>query len=319
MSATSKQDRQRPVRTEPIPNFFIVGAPKCATSAMHDYLGQHPQIYMSAVKEPLHFCTDFHFAKARRSDDAYLGLFADAGDALYAGESSVFYMLSENAAREIHAWQPKAKLLVMLRDPVDLIASHHNQVVYEGYETEKDFRRALELEAGRREADRGRRLRVRDKVLHYRDIARFHEQLSRYLALFPRERIHVVFYEDVVEDLPRVYRSILEFLGVDPDFRPDFPVRNARKEVRSRTFANFLRGTPEVLTRIWQLAVPVPAWRRKIKSRLIRTNTRFVERQAVPTDLRRMLIEDLRDDIEKLAKLLDRDLGRWLEVDRSGR
>lgn len=305
-----------PGRIEPLPNLFIVGAPKCATSAMHDYLDKHPQIFMSMIKEPMYFCTDFRATDAGWSRERYLRLFENAGEALYAGESSVFYLLSAAAAREIHAWQPRAKLIVMLRDPVDLLASHHNQIVFEGYETEKDFRRALDREAERRTAHRGLHLRVRDKVLEYREVVRFHTQISRYLELFPRQQIHVIFYEDVLADLPGVYRSVLEFLGVDADFQPDFPVHNARKEVRSRRMANFMRRTPNWFTRLAQFLLPDPKIRHQLKWKLRHANTRLVEKAPVPEDVRRMLIEDLRDEIEKLARLLDRDLSRWLDPER---
>ncbi|GAB4128470.1 MAG: sulfotransferase [Rhodothalassiaceae bacterium] len=299
------------------PNLFIIGAPKCATSAMHSYLGEHPEIFMSLIKEPMHFCTDFVFPNRKRSDAGYFALFDEAGDAAYAGESSVFYMLSEAAAREIHAHNPDAKLIAMLRDPVDVIASHHSQIVYEGYETERDFERAPALEAERREAHAGRRLEVREKVLHYRDIARYHEQLMRFLAHFPRSQLHVVFYEDLVRDLPAVYRGILEFLGVDPEFRPTFPVVNKRKEIRSRKVADFLNNTPDWLTSVWKKLLPDPKLRSRLKWKLRHANTRKVAPMKVPDSVRAMLIEELREDIVNLSRLLDRDLDAWLSTGRN--
>lgn len=300
-----------PDRTEPLPNFFIIGAPKCATSAMHAYLAEHPQVFMSHIKEPHYFSDDLIMRSQRRSLPDYLALFEDAGDALIAGESSVFYMLSEKAAENIHRYQPGAKLLVMLRDPAEVVASHHNQILYEGHETEKDLRRALALEEERREKHGEGPYRIADRVLHYSDMVRFHQQIERYLKLFPREQMHVVFYEDVLADLPGVYRGILEFLGVDPDFRPEFPVQNARKEMRSRKVDGFLRNTPDWVTRLARVVLPGRLLRRKILWKLRLANTRFIDREPVSADIRHSIMTAIKSDVEALSALLHRDLQHW--------
>ncbi len=310
--------RGGPARVEPIPNFFIVGAPKCATTAMDTYLAAHPDIYMSPRKE-MHF-----FARDLRPDpdgvvaERYRRAFSGVAAERIVGESSVFYMLSEVAAREIAAFQPQAKILIMLRDPIEVIASHHSQIVYEGYETETDLARALALEESRRAAHAGRALTIPEKVLHYRDVVRFADQIERFHAHFPRDQVHIVLFDDVRRDLPGVYEGVLRFLGVDPGFRPEFEVRNANKEVRNRAFHSFLRQTPDWVTRSARILLPSQAVRDRLRSRLKRLNTRFTRRSPMPSELRQRLAVDLRPEVEHLERLLDRDLSHWCRSESAG-
>src|ERR1051325_3379611 len=103
------------------PDFFIVGAPKCGTTAMNGYLRQHPQIFMPERKDITYFGTDLKFERSRISYDEYISLFQDANDALRIGESSVWYMYSKTAAEEIKSFSPSASIIVMLRNPVDML------------------------------------------------------------------------------------------------------------------------------------------------------------------------------------------------------
>ncbi|MFQ5346625.1 MAG: sulfotransferase [Rhodothalassiaceae bacterium] len=298
-------------RIEPIPNFFIVGAPKCATTAMDAYLAAHPDIYMAPYKEMHLFARDLKPDPDGRLAARYRSAFEAVADEAVVGESSVFYMLSEVAAREIAAFQPRAKILIMLRDPIDVIASHHSQIVYEGHESEKDIARALSLEAKRRASHRGRALTIAEKVLHYRDVVRFAAQIERFLAHFPREQVHIVLYDDVRRDLPAAYEGILRFLGVDPAFRPDFEVRNANKVVRSRAMRRFLRQTPEWFTRTARFLLPRRHVRHRLRARLEQLNARFTERRPPSPELRAGLANELRSEVERLERLRDRDLSHW--------
>src|SRR5258706_10449866 len=107
------------------PDFFIVGAPKCGTTAMNDYLGQHPDIYM-APKELHYFGADLKI-KDKISESAYLQYFKNAGNKKILGEASVWYLFSGTAAKEIKNFSPDAKILIMLRNPVEVVYSLHSQ------------------------------------------------------------------------------------------------------------------------------------------------------------------------------------------------
>src|SRR5438093_448879 len=149
------QDRTRMEIGRPRPDFFIVGAPKCGTTAMYAYLRQHPQIFMPFHKEPLFFGSDLTTRYGRMSLEEYLALFADASRGQRIGEASAWYLYSATAAAEIKAFAPDAQIVVMLRDPVEVMRAQHSQLLFNMQETLTSFAEALAAEADRRA---GRRL-----------------------------------------------------------------------------------------------------------------------------------------------------------------
>ena len=173
------------------PNFFIVGAPKCGTTSLHEYLQRHPDVFMPFYKEPHYFGSDLEgsrFRQFRGQPERYLKLFRDARGEQRIGESSPWYLSSRRAAEEIHAYEPQAKIIIMLRNPVDMMYSMWSQFRYSGNEQIETFEAALEAEPERRRGERIRRAAHCISGLYYRDMARFSEQVGRYFELFGRER-----------------------------------------------------------------------------------------------------------------------------------
>ncbi len=278
---------------------------------MDSYLAAHPEIFMAKSKESHYFADDLYPPDIRCPRSRYFGFFESVTTEKIVGESSVFYMLSQTAAKRIHAHQPDSKILFMLRDPMEVIVSHHSQIVFEGLETEKDFSKALALEHERRATHDNKHITYRERVLHYRDIVRFSEQIERFMAVFPPNQLHFVFYDDVREDLPGTYAGILRFLGVDDSFQPEFTVKNANKELRSKRFGAFLRETPDWVTALSRVILPTEGLRYKARMKLKRINTSFKPRPPLPVDLRYSLMQELQPEVTRLSKLLDRDLSHW--------
>src|SRR5665647_751711 len=110
------------------PDFFIVGAPKCGTTAMNNYLAQHPDVFM-AQKEIHYFGSDLKM-RVKVSESEYLNYFQNAEEKKLIGEASVWYLFSEKAAAEIKAFSPQAKIIIMLRDPIDVLHSLHSQHLF---------------------------------------------------------------------------------------------------------------------------------------------------------------------------------------------
>lgn len=213
------------------PNFFLVGAPRCATTAMCQYLDQHPAIYISKPKEPNFFDGDLLSLKPLHRSytlSEYLDLFK-AGEGLLCGEGTVWYMLSKTAAREIYQFNPDAKILIMLRNPVDFLYSLHSHLVFYGYEDIQDFESALLAEPDRRQGKRIPPGCHPTELLLYSQLASFTEQIQRYLDVFDRSQIHLTIYDDFVKDTAGTYRKVLEFLGVDANFTTDFEIVNSNK------------------------------------------------------------------------------------------
>jgi len=293
------------------PDFFIVGAPKCGTTALHVYLRQHPDVFMPAEKEHNHFATDLVPATDPYHDrDHYLKLFAAARTEKRVGETSVFHLFSLDAAKNIHAFNTEAKIIVMLRDPVSWLASYYSQMVYNGDEDIADLEGALAAETPRRRGEGiPANLRFPER-LFYRDVGRFALQVARYFDRFGRDAVHVILQDDFAKDPRTIFRQTLEFLGVDPGFEPEFANVNPNKAVRSPWLNDFLRRPPA-----WA-AAPVTALlpraiRRSMRARVRRANAVVQERAPLDPALRLRLAEELRPDLDRLATLLDRDLSHW--------
>ena len=220
---------------EPKPNFFIVGAPKCGTTSLHEYLQRHPDAYLPYYKEPHYFGGDLvgtRFMQFRDQPGKYLKLFRDVRGEARIGESSPWYLASTTAADEIYRYDPSAKIIIMLRNPVDMMYSMWSQFRYSGNEQIETFEEALAAEAERRAGQRIRRAAHCITGLQYRRMTRFSEQVARYFDRFGRERVKVIIFDDFRADTAGVYRDVLEFLELDTAVSVNFGVRNPNKEVR---------------------------------------------------------------------------------------
>jgi hypothetical protein len=291
------------------PNFFIVGAAKSGTTALYHYLKQHPDIFMSEVKEPHFFGTDLVRPLSIRDEREYLSLFSKAGNAKRVGEASAGYLLSNRAALEIKEFCPSARIIIMLRNPVDMIYSGHSELVYGGVEDILDFEAALNAEEDRK---RGLRVPVAShfpvEAFLYREVGRYSDKVKRYLDVFGREGVLIIIFDDFISDTPRVYRETCEFLGVSSQFEPRFEIINPNKIARSKTLGNFLNNPS--LRRLARASLPFPA-RRAIARSLIRLNTRYERRPPMPLELRRRLQAEFAPEVERLSRLLGCDLTYW--------
>jgi hypothetical protein len=292
-----------------IPDFFIVGAPKCGTTAMYQYLAEHPEIYTSPAKELHLFGTDLTIWHPRITKERYLFHFSEAKDEKRLGEASVWYLYSRRAAQEIREFSASAGIIIMLRNPVDMLYSLHSQFLADGDETLSDFKAALEAERDRK---RGLRVPVRARtaeVLFYRDVAKYTQQVQRYFDAFGRENVHIIIYDDLQQDLAGVYGKTLQFLNVDTNYFPDFRVINPNRRVRAKALRHFIVNPPRVVR--W-LAGSVPhRLQRFVVERLTRLSIKYEARPPMDSELRRSLQVECAPEVERLSELLGRDLTLW--------
>ncbi len=204
----------------PLPDFFVIGAPKAGTTALHVALAQHPRLFMSRVKEPKHFLTDgpppsgggpgdaktFREQVWRRTD--YEALFDVAPEGTLRGESTPFYLYDHDAQRRIVDAVPHARMIALLRDPIDRAHSNWTHLWSAGLEPEGDFLRACDLEE--RRAGRGWA-----PFWRYLDLGRYGGQLQRLYDVVPREQVLVLRYRDLRERPTETLDVIFGFLGVD--------------------------------------------------------------------------------------------------------
>ncbi len=294
------------------PNLFLVGAPKSGSTALWSYLGEHPDIFM-AGKEYHFFGSDlaYHGTRPRITLEDYLSRFAGATVERYRGDASIGYLSSHRAAREIHDLSPEARIVAILRNPVDMIYSLHSEELFQGDEDIPDFEAALAAEDDRRH---GRRVPPACEALwplFYRDVGRYANQVERYFDVFGSDRVHVVIFDDFATDIETSYLRILEFLDIDTSFRPEFPVVNANKVARSNTMVRMLRRPPPSVSRLARIVLPDQGLRRKLGRRIQDLNVDRQARTPMSPELRRSLQAEFADDVAQLGKLLDRDLSHW--------
>lgn len=295
------------------PEFFIVGAPKCGTTAMADYLGQHPEIGMCPRKETHVFATDLSERMAMRrgqkpmSRERFLELFADLQGDRLRGEASVWHLYSVSAAAEIAEFEPDARIIVMLRSPVEMLPSLHSQFVFVGIEPVEDFAAAFRLDPERERSGAPAGFPPRS----YRSAVHYGEQLRRYLDVFGRERLHVVVYDDFRDDTLGAYRETCRFLGVDPGFEPSIEVVNPNTRVRSRVMRRIVRRPPEWLRPALHRVTSERA-RRGVARAMIRWNTSVGRRAPLAADVRSELAELAALEAAELDELLGLGVQRWI-------
>jgi Sulfotransferase domain len=291
------------------PDFFIVGAPKCGTTAMQDYLGQHPEIFMPEMKEAHFFGSDLDAPVYLRDEKKYLALFAKARNEKRVGEASVYYLYSRKAAGEIKEFSPAASIIIMLRNPVEMIYSLHSQRLYNGNEDIEDFQAALDAEEDRKKGLRLPKDRHLLAGLFYREVAKYSNQVQRYIDVFGREKIKVIIFDEFKRNTAQVYRDTCEFLGVDPTFEPVIRVINGNKGVRSVTYRNLI-FRPSLLRTVARRVIPDVPRRRLIRT-LERVNLKYEPRPPMNPELKERLKEEFRLEVERLSQVLDRDLTYW--------
>lgn len=289
------------------PNLFMIGGPKCGTTSFQEYLATHPQILMSDPKEPCYFDKDIPFPNSPRTEAEYMRCFKGAGKQhTIVGEASTNYLYSKVAVSNVLRFNPDARFIVMLRNPIDMASSLHAEAVKTLTEDVVDFRAAWKLQDERRQGRALPRVCYQKDFVLYGDFCKLGEQLQRLYFQVARHRINVIFMDDLARDPRGSYLRTLQFLGLPDDGRTEFPVRNANAEARSRL-------AREMTTRLFALRQKISLpFRMGLISKAIHLNSRDTKRQALAPDFRQELADYFRADVELLSQLTDRDLTGWL-------
>lgn len=296
------------------PNFFIIGAPKCGTTSLYTWLTEHPEVFLSPKKEPHFHNSDLHYTNTLTRNE-YDQLFQEAGDQhLAVGEASVLYLLSNVAVPAIESEYEAAKYVVMVRNPIDMACALHEERLFCKDEHIPDFEEAWSLSAERREGKLvGKHCRD-PQLLDYQRTCQLGEQIERLFKVVDRDRVLVLFLQDMQKDTRREYLSVLEFLGVNDDGRRDFPVENSAKERRGPNLnVHFRRIARWAFHAKRTLGIPVHRSTGVLK-RVSLLNTRYRARPPVSRAVRLLVSRECENDVQKLGRLLGRDLSDWLEA-----
>lgn len=302
------------------PNLFLVGGAKCGTTSMASYLAEHPRICWSEPKELWYFCRP---DLPNRTENAvsleeYLGHFSGCGpEHLYIAEGSVSYLYAKGAARRILEFNPEAKFIVMVRNPLEAVVSLHRQMLMNMQESEADFDRAWDLQGERRQGKYIPMKCENAKYLMYRDWCLWGEQLARLFHVVGRDRVCVIVFDDFKSDPAAEYERILNFLGLESDHRTDFPIENKGRSYRNQRLINVLDAFIVLGSRLRRrLALPMPVGHfttllQRMKQRQLIDSKPMVLSSSTTSKL----VEAFRSDVELLSSLLGRDLLIWLDSD----
>ena len=300
-----------------IPNFFIIGAPKCGTTALSHYLSGHQQIFFSPVKEPHYFAKDLLQFRPYyvHNEKAYLDLFAESNKHhTVVGEASVWYLFSEVAVSNIHQFNSDAQLIVMLRNPIEMVYSLHSQYVFSLVEDEPDFEKAWTLQEARKAGNHlpknAQKSDRSSELLQYGSVGKFGQQMQRVFDIFPKEQVKVILFDDFKIEAVKIYRDVLAFLNVMDDGRIDFQPINENKTNRLSWLARLTKDLPvPFMNAVHSLGLKNTGILRSISH----LNTRKVRRKPLSPDMKKKLNCFFSDDVRLLSQLISRDLDHWLQ------
>jgi hypothetical protein len=301
-----------------LPNFLVIGAAKSGTDALCKYLGEHPDIYMCPNREPNFFVAEgqneipFRGPGDRAAFEAmdgwvsslerYEGLFAGVAGEKAIGEGTAWYIYFEEAAARIKRYIGDAKLIAVLRNPVDRAYSAYTMLLRDGRETIFDFPEALAAESERRQQNW-------DPLYHYVDMGFYARQLRHYQSVFADDQLRTIVYDDFNTRPVEVMQDIFRFLGVDERFVPDTSKRHNMSMVpRSRAAHQVVMGR-HPLKQALKSVLPT-GFRRGLKHTFMNRN--LTRPAPLAPEVRAQLVEVFRADILELQDMIGHDLSAWL-------
>ncbi len=290
-----------------LPNFIVIGAAKAGTTALHWYLAEHPDVFMTPMKDPSYFAfgvdeqgkwlwgdPNLHYFRVRSWPD-YEQLFAEADGAAAVGEASTMYLECPQSADRIRKALPDVRLICCLREPVDRAYSDYQMYLRN---------QGLRLDPARDFAPTAAWTRPDS---HWMRIGRYHEQLARYYDAFPFDQIHVFLFDDLKRDTLGTVQKVYRFLRVDPTFVPDLTTPHNIGGMPANPKLDRILRSSAIRTAIdpW---VPKRAanWIRRLQARNMQ------KAPPLPPELKRQLSAHFRGDIEQTARLIGRNLDHWL-------
>lgn len=281
------------------PNFFILGAGKSGTTSLYNYLTQHPQVFMSPVKEPSFFCDIFQVIS---NPIDYISLFKNASHEKAIGEASHAYMSYPGTAGTLKAFFPNAKFIVIFRNPAERAYSLYKHMIYHGLEWIGTFEKALAMEE----------VRVKDPVfkkkcpryfynyLYFRS-GLYGEQLERYLEYYDKKNFLFLLFDELKDNHVKVISKVYEFLGVDQDFIPEAKIHNQKPfDIR------FPRLNYILTTKLKPLEKINNALYKKIKKISFRLN--ISEKAVMKENTKNNLLNKYEHDMKKLEKICGMDI-----------
>ena len=279
-------------------------------------LVQHPDIFNPAIKEPHYLSEDFPNVRVLKTPEEYEAMFADATDQhILVGEASVSYMYSQIAPQRIKDMNPVSKIILMLRNPLEIIHSWHAHSISILSENERDFQKAWELQDERATGKKIPPKCLEPFFLQYREIGQLGKYLRRLQDIFPPSQIRLIFHDDFKRDNQKTYQELLTWLGAPPFPDVQFRVMNASRSNRSQLLAHMTeRHVGAGMTRhLRSLRKWFGLEDVSIRSKLRRMNRVVTERAPLDPEFKASLQAYFKEDVQLLSELSGRNLDHWLQ------
>ena len=297
-------------------NLFIVGAHKSGTTSLYHYLEKHSKIFMSTPKEVSFFCKDFHKQSDNfhgkqlyfncRTQKQYDEIFSKAKpEHIIKGDTSPYYMYSDVALKNIKKYNPYAKIIVMIRNPIDFIYSWYSDNYYINNEDAQTLEEAIRLESKRKKdwslIPKNATMPAR---LFYRDISAFSKHINKCYENFPKEQVKLILFDDLKENPEKVYKEVLEFLEVEYE-SVEFEIHNANKVPKNKFIDSIIKNIR--VRKIITTLLPF-SFTSKLGGIISLLNTKEVSREPLEPFFKNKLKKQYLQEVKKLSKLFNRDL-----------
>lgn len=293
------------------PSFFIVGAPKSGTTALSEYLREHPNVFISHPKEPHYFASDMIKHRIIKNIDDYLQIFENANDDQKAiGEASVWYLHSKKAIKNIQIFNPDAKIIVMLRKPVDMVYSMHSQHLHSLGEDETCFETAWDLEDERKKGNYIPKYILHLPNLYYSEIANYYSQLLNVYKYFSKEQVKVILFDDFKDNPKKVFDDVQNYLEVPFYEKNDFKIVNPNTVMKSRKVEELLKNNTMLNFRK-KIKSYLGIQSFGVRSQILKYNSIALKRKPINEHVKKRVIENYKEEVNELSKLLDIDLSHW--------
>ena len=299
------------------PNLFLAGAPKCGTTSLAAWLGQHPEIFAPTVKEPILFATDLTQRDRPLPEELAQRHFTRWSNEKYALDGSTHYFYSRSAASEILTARPDARVYVLLRNPADAVHSMFHQLKFNGAETLDTLEQSLDMEEARSATLAPMRFGFPENLL-YRRVFGYRENIGNMLRTIGRERLEVLLLDDLIDNPQAVVSSIFEKLALDPSIASqiDYAPQNSAKRARLRLIHEIASYPPPWIGHFSRRLLPSET-RSRFREWLKKMNMTKTQNPKLDDATRSRLNTMFEDDIAFVERFLERDLTHWRKGSRT--
>ncbi|MEZ7189890.1 sulfotransferase domain-containing protein [Pseudoalteromonas sp. DY56-GL22] len=291
-----------------IVNTFIAGSPKCGTTALYSILNRSKIIFFPEYKEPHFFADDLGGYKAHDNIGDFHSLYSKLKDEKIVGDASIFNLYSNSALKNIKNYNPDAKIILMLRNPVDAVPSFHGQLLYTQDENIESLEEAWDLSGKRVKGVNALETCKCEKILDYKKIYCYGTQLEKLYSIFDREQVHVVIYDKFKNDYEGELVKLFSFLDIKYEFIEN-EIVNENTKNRINWFARLLRRPPKFLVILKRLIMG--RGENFIYRFLLNLNTKKKLRDPVSDELKYRIYLNYKSEIAALESILGMKLDEW--------